>query len=911
MNLRTRIVLVITALLVVAVLAVSVALTLSTRRVILAQTERYGQYLAEQVSRSSRIVESIPRQVEEVIGHQMVVGASLTAELVAVAHQYGMSPEDLTFRLKRVADHTGIDEFWISDDHGLSTINTAGFRFQFLADPVKQPQASAFYPLLTGEKAVVIQDAMKREVDDTHFKYVGVGGVDMPRIVQLGYRATILDRIKQQLGVERILSDLVQLDQVLTLRILDRKGNVTAWASKTETQPPRLNIEENAILEQAFKTRRATSYLETGEFNVAVPLGKNGDEIAFIELDANNVQELLSRNALLATAIAAVILCLGAGLSLLLARHISRPVEELTLASGALEEENYLKATNMLDDFGSRNDELGHLARAFCRMIKAVHERDAQLENQNAHLDKLVADRTEELEITRDRAEEANRTKSAFLANMSHELRTPMNAIIGYSEMLMEESAEMEPDELIEDLQKIHGAGKHLLGLINDVLDISKIEAGKMTLYLETFDIATMLKEVASTVQPLMARNNNRLELHCPPEIGLIHADLTKVRQTLFNLLSKAAKFTENGVIKLDAADTGATIRFRVSDTGIGMTPGQLEKLFVAFTQADASTSRKYGGTGLGLAISKRFCEMMGGDLTVESTLGEGSLFTAWLPRKVEEETPAAITGAGPSETDPAPVPQGSGPLVLVVEDDPMAAELLQRVLTKEGYHVRTTNNGVDALALAKTLRPRLITLDVMMPSMDGLTVLSTLKEDPQTQDIPVIMISMNDNRNLGLSLGAADYLTKPVERARLIEVLARHSRNTTATPLGLVVDDLPENRELLRLALEREGWNVMEAAHGREAFTRIAEKRPDLILLDLMMPEMDGFEFLTRLRDNPEHSGIPVIVVTARNLSEIEYTDLRTHLAGVIQRSNRSPESLLADLNRMVSAAIDEHEKS
>ena len=905
MNLRTRIVLVITALLAVAVLAVSIALTISTRRVIVAQTKRYGQYLAEQIFRSSRIVEAIPREVEEVIGHQMVVGASLTAELVAIASQHGVTTEELNSRLKRVAANTGIDEFWVSDEHGVSLINTAGIRFVFLADPVKQPQASAFYPLLTGEKSVVIQNAMKREIDDAHFKYVAVGGVDKPRIVQLGYRAEILDRIKQQLGLERILCDLVQLDQVLTLRLFNQKGEVTAWAAKDKVKPRALDLSENGILKEAFATHRATSYLDGGEFNVAVPLGEGGESVAFIELNADNVEELLNHNVLLATGIAAVILCLGGGLSLLLARHISRPVEDLTLASHALEGENYERATNMLDDFGSRKDELGQLAHSFCRMIKAVHERDAQLANQNAHLDKLVAERTEELEITRDRAEEANRTKSAFLANMSHELRTPMNAIIGYSEMLMEESGEMEPEELREDLQKIHGAGKHLLGLINDVLDISKIEAGKMTLYLETFDIGTMLREVAATIQPLMAKNRNRLELHFPPEIGTLHADLTKVRQTLFNLLSNAAKFTEEGVVSLTVSCEEEIIRFHVRDSGIGMTPEQLGKLFVAFTQADVSTSRKYGGTGLGLTISKRFCEMMGGDLIVESKLGEGSLFTAWLPRRVSDGAPAAVSGA--PEVDPAPVPTGTGPLVLVVEDDPMAAELLQRVLSKEGYQVRTADNGVDALALTRTLHPRLITLDVMMPSMDGLTVLSTLKEDPQTRDIPVIMISMNDNRNLGLSLGAADYLTKPVERARLIEVLARHSRHTETTPLGLVVDDLPENRQLLRLSLEREGWNVMEAAHGREAFARLAEQRPDLILLDLMMPEMDGFEFLTLLRENPEYADLPVIVITARSLSEIEYGELRTRLAGVIERSSRDSQALLADLSRMVESAIRE----
>lgn len=847
------------------------------------------------------MIDSLPRDVEQVIGEQMVVGATLTAQLVAIGEQAGLSKEELTARLKQVTRQTGIDEIWVTDEKGHAYLTTAGIDFTFLPDPALQPQASAFHPLLTGEKTVVIQDAMQREVDDNVFKYVGVAGIDKPRIVEVGYHAHILEELQKSFGFQRLLDDLVQLDQVLALRIIDSEARTLAAAAKTEVAP--LDPEEKAAIRSALQSGRPFSFLQKAELNVAIPIGKQKGEVAFIELDAEGVQGVLQRNALLAGSTAALILAIGAGVSLVLARHICLPVEELTDAAIALEGENYALAGAPLSGIGRRLDELGHLARAFSRMITSVSERDAQLENQNAHLDRLVAERTGELEIARDQAEEANRTKSAFLANMSHELRTPMNAIIGYSEMLMEEAEELSGDELSADLAKIHSAGKHLLGLINDVLDISKIEAGKMTLYLETFELPAMLREVEATIQPLVTKNNNRLIVEVAPDIGAMRADLTKVRQTLFNLLSNASKFTQEGTITLSVRSQEDQVFFSIRDTGIGMTGEQMDKLFQAFSQADASTSRKYGGTGLGLAISKRFCEMMGGDLTVVSKENEGSEFTVRLPRHVREVAPA-ITALDQGVPDVLPEAEADGPLVLVVEDDSIARDLLRRVLSKEGYRVQTASNGSDALRLAETLQPRLMTLDVMMPSMDGLTVLSLLKENPATREIPVIMVSMNDNHNLGLSLGAADYLTKPVDRNRLIEVLERHSQKVTGKR-ALIVDDLSENRSLLRRALEKEEWHVVEAEQGEEALSRLEEAPVDLILLDLMMPKMDGFEFLSRLRASTGYAEIPVIIITARELSDAEAEGLRSNWTAILQRNQQTPEQSVAHLNAMIQSVL------
>src|SRR6516164_1613731 len=507
---------------------------------------------------------------------------------------------------------------------------------------------------------------------------------------------------------------------------------------------------------------------------------------------------------------------------------------------------------------------------------------------QNANLFTEVEEKGRQLEL-------ASQHKSQFVASMSHELRTPLNAIIGLTEMMVTNAARFGTEKAAEPLKRVHRAGQHLLGLINQVLDLSKIEAGKLELNPESVNLAPLIDEVVGTARQLAQQNKNNLVVEAQEKLGVLTVDPMRLRQILLNLLSNACKFTSQGEVKLrvrKVADGRNWVEFAVADTGIGMTAEQQAKLFEEFTQADSSTARRYGGTGLGLAITRKLARMMGGDVTVASEPGKGSVFTVRLPGRAEPAARSTINGGRPPSND----------CVLVVDDDATARELIADQLKAEGFSVATATGGLEGLKLAKDLRPIAITLDVMMPDLDGWSVLAALRQDADLAEIPVIMVTILDEHRRGVALGAAGYLTKPIDRERLHRMVSRFRAAARPTRVLLVEDD-KDQRERLRGWLQGEQWVVQETANGREALTRLQANKPDVILLDLMMPEMDGFAVVAALQKEPRWRDIPVIVITARDLDAKDRERLNSGVQSVLVKETFRPADLVERIRRLVQS--------
>ncbi len=570
-----------------------------------------------------------------------------------------------------------------------------------------------------------------------------------------------------------------------------------------------------------------------------------------------------------------IALLLALAISLLFTHSITHPIESLTTFVKQVQSgERHLR---MVDD---RKDEIGQLEKGLNAMLNAINSSE------------------EALQKAKQDSETANVAKSRFLANMSHELRTPLNAIIGYGEMLQEEIAELGQPEMSGDMAKIHQAGKHLLGIINDILDISKIEAGRMELYLETFFLPNMVNDIAHTIQPLLMKNKNTLEVHLAAEVGEMHADLTKVRQIILNLLSNACKFSLAGdtvVLEVALSTNANEILFRVRDRGIGMSSEQRQCVFEIFKQADASSTRKYGGMGLGLAITKYFVDMMGGHIDIDSELGSGSTFTVYLPATV-------ATIAGPSSypaTYNSALEEGS--LVLVIDDDSAVRSVLKKFLSHLGYQVEVAESGEEGLRLARNFLPDVIILDVMMPRMDGWEVLSYLKADHKLTRIPVIILSMIEDKNIGYSLGATDYLIKPITREQLSAVLQKYRFSTEdSNQLILIVDDDAVTRDMLGRMLRREGWKISKADSARVALNSLQKRQPDLIISDLQMPEMDGFEFILRLSKSYPH--LPLLVITAEDLTVEDRLRLKQcNVSAYFQKGSYDRDELVAEVRKVL----------
>nr|WP_319396150.1 response regulator [uncultured Desulfobacter sp.] len=535
------------------------------------------------------------------------------------------------------------------------------------------------------------------------------------------------------------------------------------------------------------------------------------------------------------------------------------------------------------------------------RLLDVAQKTNKQLQTLNMEIEHQAGQlsrKNTELEDQQKKVEEANRLKSEFLSNMSHELRTPLNSVNALSRVLITQAGEKLTPEEKNYLEIIERNGKRLLALINDILDLSKIESGKMELDYTRFSLARTIDNIVESLSPLARNKNIRLDTQLSGTLPLLENDEAKVHQVLENIIANAVKFTEQGGVAVSAVERNGHVEISIKDSGIGISSKDLKTIFEEFRQSDGTTTRKYEGTGLGLAIAHKAVQLMGGKLEVSSVIDQGSTFIVTLPVNPQ--------GAGPKPLPTKSLPEAANEepaSILIVDDDDNTRDLLSHAFQRQGYTTLTAATGRQALHYAKTQPILAITLDVIMPEMDGWEVLTRLKEDLDTAEIPVIIVSVSDDRSTGFALGAVGYVNKPLDRKLLHEEIGKFTQTTPSSVM--LVDDNEMERNQTALWLTREGVRVTAAGSGEQCLELLESDTPDIMVIDLVMPEMSGFELIKAIRANPETAGIPILVLTAKDLTPEEKTALERNASSILLKTPECSQTLYEQINAVLKTIV------
>lgn len=564
-----------------------------------------------------------------------------------------------------------------------------------------------------------------------------------------------------------------------------------------------------------------------------------------------------------------------------------------------------------------------------------IRERTNELEKNLSQLKEEFSYRNmaeEALWIAKEEAESASQTKNNFLANISHEFRTPLNAILGFTEILQVAAKKNNQPDFVEDLQAIESAGRHLLNLINDILDFVKIQSGKVNFNIKSFQISKLLAEVTTTLRPLAEKNGNTLVLEEPDDLGLMKSDVNRVRQILLNLLGNACKFTSNGSIrlsaKLDDKENPTSIFIDISDTGIGLDPRQMEKLFQEFAQGEHSGDHKFEGTGLGLPISRHLCQALGGDIEVDGELGKGTTFKVHLPLQISTETDflkkpenseipekPEMTSAPSSPkaslaraiTPPAEVavdPSNdalSKKTVLIIDDDSSVCDLIRQFANREGLRTEMAFNADDGIRLARKLTPDIIFLDIILSDADGWEVIKVLKDEAKLKSIPIVVISHIPEDEKSQAMGVSDYLRKPLNSDMLTSTLKKVNASENHSSI-LIVEDDQTTRETLSRMLKQEGWQVGVVSDKKSALEYLGKEKPGLVILDISLGGREGYDILSEIRKNKDWSAMPIIIFTAKNISKEEYVVLNESVQKIFQKGNCTRAELFNQIRTLIA---------